>query len=59
MGCLCEQQAEKNMQVSSTCIGHLWVFENLKPEEFGRPGAGCLAPSLQARAGSFFPRWPG
>ena len=35
MGCLCEQQAEKNMQVSSTCIGHLWVFENLKPEELG------------------------
>ena len=35
MGCLCEQQAEKNMQVSATCIGHHWVFENLKPEELG------------------------
>ena len=35
MGCLCEQQAGKNMQVSVTCIGHLWVFENLKPEELG------------------------
>lgn len=23
------------MQVSVTCIGHLWVFENLKPEELG------------------------
>ncbi len=35
MGCLCEQQAGKNMQVSSTCIGHLWVFENFNPEELG------------------------
>lgn len=35
MGCPCELQAEKNMQVSATCIGHLWVFENLKPEELG------------------------
>jgi CRP/FNR family transcriptional regulator len=33
MGCLCAQQLDKNMQATSTCIGHLWVFENLRPEE--------------------------
>jgi CRP-like cAMP-binding protein len=33
MGCLCEQQAGKDHALAATCIGHLWVFENLQPEE--------------------------
>ena len=35
MGCLCDQQVENNLSATHTCIGHLWVFENLKPEELG------------------------
>lgn len=31
--CLCEQIAGKEMPLSSTCIGHLWIFNNLKPGE--------------------------
>jgi CRP-like cAMP-binding protein len=33
MGCLCNELAGPGVEVSTTCIGHLWVFENLKPEE--------------------------
>ena len=33
MTCLCEQIADKDIELSPTCIGHLWIFENLKPEE--------------------------
>ena len=33
MACLCEQIAGKDIDLSSTCIGHLWIFQNLKPEE--------------------------
>ena len=33
MGCLCNELAGPGVEVSPTCIGHLWVFENLKPEE--------------------------
>ena len=33
MGCLCDQQVENNLSATNTCIGHLWVFESLKPEE--------------------------
>lgn len=33
MGCLCEREAGKEHSLSPTCIGHLWVFENLRPEE--------------------------
>ena len=35
MGCLCDQQVENNLAATQTCIGHLWVFESLKPEELG------------------------
>jgi CRP-like cAMP-binding protein len=35
MGCLCDEQAENNPAATHTCIGHLWVFESLKPEELG------------------------
>jgi CRP-like cAMP-binding protein len=33
MGCLCEQLAGKGIEISPTCIGHLWVFADLRPEE--------------------------
>lgn len=33
MGCSCEQLAGKGVEVSPTCIGHLWVFADLKPPE--------------------------
>jgi CRP-like cAMP-binding protein len=31
-GCLCEQLAGRDVPLSSVCIGHLWLFENL-PED--------------------------
>lgn len=33
MGCLCDQQAGPEHVLAPVCIGHLWVFENLRPEE--------------------------
>jgi len=33
MGCVCEELAGKDVVLSPTCIGHLWIFENLQPEE--------------------------
>jgi CRP-like cAMP-binding protein len=33
MGCLCNELAGPGVEVSPTCIGHLWVFEHLKPDE--------------------------
>ncbi len=33
MGCLCEEIAGKEIELSSNCIGNLWVFQNLRPEE--------------------------
>jgi|UniRef100_A0A7C3SIH9 CRP/FNR family transcriptional regulator len=34
MGCVCDQIAGRERgELSPICIGHLWIFENLKPEE--------------------------
>jgi len=33
MACLCEQIAGDNIELSPTCIGQLWIFQNLDPEE--------------------------
>jgi hypothetical protein len=33
MTCLCEKIAGKDIDLSPTCIGHLWIFQNLDPEE--------------------------
>jgi CRP/FNR family transcriptional regulator len=33
MACLCERIAGNDIELSPTCIGHLWIFENLDPEE--------------------------
>lgn len=31
--CLCEQLAGKMMEISEVCIGGLWIFKDLKPDE--------------------------
>jgi CRP/FNR family transcriptional regulator len=33
MACLCEQIAGSDIELSPTCIGHLWIFQNLEAEE--------------------------
>jgi CRP/FNR family transcriptional regulator len=33
MACLCEKIAGNDIDLSSTCIGHLWIFQNLDPAE--------------------------
>ena len=33
MSCLCEKLTPKNSEWSPVCIGQLWVFEGLRPEE--------------------------
>jgi len=33
MGCVCETLVGKNVEISPLCIGNLWIFENLRPEE--------------------------
>jgi CRP/FNR family transcriptional regulator, cyclic AMP receptor protein len=33
MTCRCEKIAGKNIDLAPTCIGHLWIFQNLAPPE--------------------------
>lgn len=33
MACLCDQIAGNDIELSPNCIGHLWIFQNLEPEE--------------------------
>lgn len=33
MACLCKEIAGKDIDLSPTCIGHLWIFQNLEPNE--------------------------
>lgn len=33
MACLCEQVAGKDIPLSPTCIGHLWIFQDLEAAE--------------------------
>jgi CRP/FNR family transcriptional regulator, cyclic AMP receptor protein len=33
MACLCEQIAGNDIELSPTCIGHQWIFQNLEAEE--------------------------
>lgn len=35
MGCICNDHIGPEVNATPTCIGHLWVFANLKPEEVG------------------------
>ena len=33
MACLCEKIAGKDIDLSPTCIGHLWIFQTIEPAE--------------------------
>ena len=33
MGCICNKHAGPGLSTSPTCVGHLWVFANLKVAE--------------------------
>jgi len=33
MACLCEKIAGKDIDLSPTCIGHLWIFQNIETAE--------------------------
>ncbi|MBI9092473.1 MAG: cyclic nucleotide-binding domain-containing protein, partial [Desulfobacterium sp.] len=33
MTCLCKQIAGDDIELSPTCIGNLWIFENLAPDD--------------------------
>ena len=33
MTCLCQKIAGKDIELSPTCIGNLWIFDNLDSEE--------------------------
>ena len=33
MTCLCEKLAGNDIELSPTCIGSLWIFQNLAPED--------------------------
>ena len=33
MSCLCQEVAGKDVELSPICIGHLWLFQNLDPED--------------------------
>ena len=33
MGCICDQKAGRDYDLAPVCIGQLWVFESLQPEE--------------------------
>lgn len=38
MGCLCQEIAGKDIKLSSTCIGQLWMFNNLEPSDLAALG---------------------
>jgi len=45
MNCFCAEKAGKGLKISPTCIGHLWVFENLQPEELQAVATSALRKS--------------
>jgi CRP/FNR family cyclic AMP-dependent transcriptional regulator len=47
MACLCEQIAGKDIEVSPTCIGHLWIFENLELDEIKAFSSEALRKKLE------------
>jgi CRP/FNR family transcriptional regulator, cyclic AMP receptor protein len=47
MACLCEQIAGKDIEVSPTCIGHLWIFESLKLDEIKALSSEALRKKLE------------
>ena len=42
MACMCEQIAGGDIDLSPTCIGHLWIFQNLDAEEVEALSRGAL-----------------
>jgi len=42
VGCLCEELAGQDIHLSPICIGHLWIFANLRPEEMEALARGAL-----------------
>ena len=42
MACLCEEIAGKDIELSPICIGHLWIFQNLDPDELEALGRDAL-----------------
>jgi hypothetical protein len=55
MGCLCNELAGPGVQVSPTCIGNLWVFENLKAEEMAALARAAVRKPIK-RARRCFPK---
>ena len=33
MSCLCQKMAGKDVELSPTCIGNLWIFQDLAPKD--------------------------
>jgi CRP/FNR family cyclic AMP-dependent transcriptional regulator len=33
MACLCQEVAGKDIELSPTCLGQLWMFDNLTPSD--------------------------
>jgi len=48
MGCLCEQLTGKEVALSPVCIGNLWIFENLQPEELSALTENAFRKAYQA-----------
>ena len=46
MTCLCEQLAGNEIELTPTCIGHIWMFKNLQPEEFDALSTAALRRKL-------------
>jgi hypothetical protein len=42
MGCLCKKLIGDKLEAVSTCIGNLWIFENLNEEEKQALAEGAL-----------------
>lgn len=59
MGCLCESLAGKGIAVSPTCIGHLWVFADLQPEEIQAVAQSALRRSFDRGKAVFMQGDPG
>jgi CRP/FNR family transcriptional regulator, cyclic AMP receptor protein len=59
VGCLCEQIARKGIEISPTCIGHLWVFADLQAEEIQAVATSAMRRSLNRGEPVFLQGDPG
>lgn len=53
MKCLCDEIAGRDIKVSPECIGHLWIFENLHPDEVGALVKTALRRKYESRQSIF------